>query len=386
MGRKGTGVEVRATSIRLTFRLDDRICRETIRVNGEPIRPTPANISYANKIAAEIKEKIRHGVFSMTEYFPASASGGVTTVEEQLDVWLRSRRVELSTMLSYQSGARFWVKAFGDKPLRKLRTSHIMMVLAARTDLSGQTVNNYVSVLREALKLAVIDRLIETNPADQVKSAKHQKEPPDPFTIDEADRIIGYLAEKHPGQIHNMVEFWFWTGLRTSELLGLRWQNVDLAAGEFQVSEAVVCGVHKERTKTSKARIVKLNSRAAAALHRQREHTQMAGEHVFIDPTCGEPWMNERTFRFRFWKPVLKLLGIRYRRPYTARHTYATAMLMAGMTPAFCARQLGHSVEMFLTTYTRWLDGAQDDIEMARLEARSGLAVGTKRDSSQILP
>ncbi|WP_025101829.1 hypothetical protein [Burkholderia sp. A1] len=45
------------------------------------------------------------------------------------------------------------------------------------------------------------------------------------------------------------------------------------------------------------------------------------------------------------------------------RHGYATAMLMAGMMPAFCAKQLGHSVEMFLTTYSKWIDGSQKDIE-----------------------
>ncbi|WP_367873062.1 hypothetical protein [Trinickia violacea] len=51
------------------------------------------------------------------------------------------------------------------------------------------------------------------------------------------------------------------------------------------------------------------------------------------------------------------------------RHSYATAMLMAGMTPAFCAKQLGHSVEMFLTTYSKWIDGEQNEMEMARLES-----------------
>ncbi len=50
------------------------------------------------------------------------------------------------------------------------------------------------------------------------------------------------------------------------------------------------------------------------------------------------------------------------------RHSYATSMLMAGMTPAFCARQLGHTVEMFLRTYAKWIDGSQNDLEMARLE------------------
>jgi integrase len=66
---------------------------------------------------------------------------------------------------------------------------------------------------------------------------------------------------------------------------------------------------------------------------------------------------------------MLKRLGIRYRRPYNMRHSYATAMLMAGMTPAFCAKQLGHSVEVFLTTYSRWIDGSQNDLEMGRLES-----------------
>jgi integrase len=50
------------------------------------------------------------------------------------------------------------------------------------------------------------------------------------------------------------------------------------------------------------------------------------------------------------------------------RHTYATIMLMAGMNHSFCAKQLGHSVEMFQRTYSKWIDGLQDDAEMARLE------------------
>jgi integrase len=44
-------------------------------------------------------------------------------------------------------------------------------------------------------------------------------------------------------------------------------------------------------------------------------------------------------------------------------------MLMAGMTPAFCAKQLGHSIEMFLSTYSKWPDGNQNDLEMSRLES-----------------
>lgn len=60
------------------------------------------------------------------------------------------------------------------------------------------------------------------------------------------------------------------------------------------------------------------------------------------------------------------------------RHSYATAMLMAGMAPAFCARQLGHSTEIFLSTYAKWVDNHRDDAEMARLESTLAVPQKTK--------
>ncbi len=74
-------------------------------------------------------------------------------------------------------------------------------------------------------------------------------------------------------------------------------------------------------------------------MQRQRSLTQAAGVEVFQDPRYGTPWVDKRAFRRSYWTPALKVLGIRDRRPYNMRHTYATAMLMAGMTPALCARE-----------------------------------------------
>jgi integrase len=61
-------------------------------------------------------------------------------------------------------------------------------------------------------------------------------------------------------------------------------------------------------------------------------------------------------------------LGIRYRPPYNVRHTYATVCLMAGMRPAFIAQQLGHSVQMLLTTYAHWMNSKGDWAEMDKLQ------------------
>ena len=120
---------------------------------------------------------------------------------------------------------------------------------------------------------------------------------------------------------------------------------------EFHVHRAIVQGVEKATTKTNTARMVLLNSRAMAAVMRQRSLTQLAGDFVFVDPRYGTPWLDERAFRCSYWTPTLTALCLRYRKPYNTRHSYATMMLMAGMTPAFCGAQLGHSVGMLLSTY-----------------------------------
>ncbi|WP_408147974.1 hypothetical protein [Caballeronia glebae] len=54
-------------------------------------------------------------------------------------------------------------------------------------------------------------------------------------------------------------------------------------------------------------------------------------------------------------------------------------MLMAGMTSAFCARQLDHTAEMFLRTYAKWIDGSQDDLKTARLDNARTLAEASPR-------
>ncbi|MGD7150446.1 tyrosine-type recombinase/integrase [Ralstonia pseudosolanacearum] len=377
MGRRGSGVEVRATSIRLSFSIDGKPQRHTLMLNGKPLPPTPANVKYAHRIAIEIRDRIRHGSFSLSEYFPAAGGTSTTTVKAWLETWLATQRVEDSTRSGYSAAIRFWEGGacdekrtpMGTLALRALRLSHVLTVIAQRPDLSGKTINNYVSVLRDGLSLAVTEKLITSNPAEDVPRAKHQSPLPDPFSREEAELLVEHAARQLPMQVYHMIEFWFWSGLRTSELLGLEWASVDLATGTIVVANAYVAGKQKQTTKTAVARTVRLNSRSMAALQRQRAQTETRNARVFHDPRYDLPWHDEDAFRRTYWAPMLRQLGIRYRRPYNMRHSYATIMLMAGMTPAFCAKQLGHSVEMFLKRYTKWIDGDQDAREMARLEA-----------------
>ena len=373
MGGKN-GLEVRPSSMRVKFTLDGVRHAETLMLNGEPMKPTPANLKYAARLAVEIKSRIAHGTFSLVEYFPASGAGaGQIKVASQLDAWLGTQRIEASTRAGYESAIKFWKGYIGDKALRALKRSEIMTAIASRPDLSGKTLNNYTDVLHAALDLSVLDGLLSVSPAKDMPRSKYTKPAPDPFTLAERDLIVEHMRKAYPEPIGNMVEFWFATGLRTSELVGLRWGSVDLRQSTMRIHEATVRGIEKATTKTGVERTVRLDS-AMAALLRQKAHTFLAGDHVFLDPRYSTPWTDERAFRRSHWTPTLKRLGIRYRRPYNARHTRATEMLMAGMNPAFAAAQLGHSVEIFLGTYSKWLPGAADDIEMAKLTAKPSLS------------
>jgi len=103
---------------------------------------------------------------------------------------------------------------------------------------------------------------------------------------------------------------------------------------------------------------------------RKREEDNSAD--VFQNPLTGLPWHDERSQRDTYWRPTLKRLGIRWRRAYNTRHTFATVALMAGVPPAYISNQIGNSVKMLLEKYARWIPGGDNGNAKAMLEAAMG--------------
>ena len=163
MGGSG-GVEIRGNSIRIKYTQDGFTSKHTLLVNGNPMPPTPANIKYALRFAGEIRDRIRHVAFSVSEYFPSAGTTGVAvTMSQQLDTWLAAQRIEASTRAGDESAGKFWKSEIGDKPLRAIKHSDVLTALAKHLTLSGKTVNNYVSVLRQSVQLAVLDKILPAN-------------------------------------------------------------------------------------------------------------------------------------------------------------------------------------------------------------------------------
>jgi integrase len=107
-------------------------------------------------------------------------------------------------------------------------------------------------------------------------------------------------------------------------------------------------------------------------LQRQKVHSFMRGAEspIFINPVTNTPWPDVQDQRKLYFHPALRALGIRSRDAYQTRHTYATTALMAGVNPAYIARQLGHkNPTMLFKHYGKWIDGADGGFEAAKLNA-----------------
>ncbi len=69
----------------------------------------------------------------------------------------------------------------------------------------------------------------------------------------------------------------------------------------------------------------------------------------------GGPYLDTDVF-LAAWKEAHTALGIRYREPYVCRHTKAAELLSTGVHYADAAKYMGHTVEMFLRTYSEWIE------------------------------
>lgn len=120
-----------------------------------------------------------------------------------------------------------------------------------------------------------------------------------------------------------------------------------------------------------------LNSRAMNALQRARE---IADERLvqkrrvkkgspYVFPPSGESeYICRASQTSDQFSKALTALKMHARPQSTCRHTYATMCIMAGMAPAFIAGQLGHSIQVLLTTYAKWLSSTNDWTEVGKLE------------------
>ena len=377
------GVEFIGKSIRIRFTWNKKRCCETL-----PFPQTTKGIAAAESLRSQVKQLDRLSALTTEKYielFPTTRSGAVSKMPIFFDYaqeWLNSLQIVESTRKNYRSTMQnYWIQHLAHLPIDAISPVLMRKIVNGIEWTSPVRRKNAVRLVTSLFNQAVSDELIQRNPARSIPATRVVKRELDPFSRAEADAVIAKLYEETSGlqAIYAcFFEFSFYTGMRPGEAMALRWSEVDTRNRTARVCRIRLYGKIQERTKTKTSREVLLNDQALQALEKARPLTAARSDYVFAPEGSGdksELYVRSETGPKRYWLLALRKLGMRHRRMYDTRHTYATMCLMAGMNPAFIASQLGHSVQILLSTYARWISSPNDWSELEKLDM---LQNGTK--------
>lgn len=293
------------------------------------------------------------------------------TFGEFAQAWLNSRDIVDGTRDNYKSVMnRFWMPALAAKRIDSINSADIRRLVAAIEWESPGVRRNAMDKLSSILHTAMTDGHISRNPCLSIPRAKLPKRAVDPFERNEAEQIIADLYENLTGPTRIYAayfEFAFFTGMRPGEIRAMKWSEINEEKRRAHVCRVIVKGELHERIKTKTVRDVLLNDRAMNAIGVARSLAKDGAEFVFAPADASSEWIRSDSTPKKYFFASLARLKIRRRRQYDCRHTYATMCLMASMNTAFIANQLGHSVQMLLSTYAKWINSTSDWAELSKL-------------------
>lgn len=320
---------------------------------------------------------------ALTAFAEAQNTGAWTddhnqTVAEFLDDWL-AKKISNGLRPTTARGYRQHIDAYitpviGRLRLREVRPPHIDEVLTAvaQPRATGRTpgpatVRRVHATLRSAFASAKRQRSIPYNPAVDVDLPKATRPTIRPWEADELGRFLDHAAGDPLGALYEVAAF---TGLRRGELLGLRWQDVDLDRSRLTVRQQIVQVGHAThigpvKTPSGQDRVVDLDQATVGALlsHRLRQDQQRSllaeawtdSGHVFTKDD-GTP-LHPETVTKRF-RELSNQAGLRPVRLHDLRHGQASLMLAAGVPMAVVSKRLGHSsLSITSDTYSHLLEG-----------------------------
>lgn len=328
------------------------------------LQPTPAHLKEASAIRAKRIQEMRYAhEFGLPEQDPRKAQclTFADVADQLLDVLQQNDAVTFSTWQSYRSILKtHWLPVLRDIPIAAIDYGLLSDIFARSNGLSKKTRKNILVPLSRVFEFAQVElRCIPSDPSSNLKIRPGQKPPIDPFTIEEQEAILAAMPDR--SKLFYLVAFD--TGMRApSEILALKWSDFD--GGSLSVSKGRVSCRETRSTKTNKARVVQLTRRVIAALN--MEKLKSNSEWIFAHAN-GSPMLKDLKQRTD-WNDTLSYLGIRWRRPYTCRHTRASLGLKANVPPRWLAQQLGHSIIVFETTYAKWINEESDKRYVSMME------------------
>jgi integrase len=330
----------------------------------------------ADKLSKAVSDRVGGLVFD----------GDHETLEAYLRRWIDEvlcGTVKQSTFENYTYIARLHIiPELGRVRLKALKSRDVRRLYREKLEagLSPRTVQIIHTVLRKALQQAVRDDVLPRNVCDAVTAPRQTKKEMQPLTPEQAKRL---LENVHEDRLRALYILAVTAGLREGELLGLRWEDVDLERKLLQIRRQLTRtrdGLSFTAPKRGKARVVRLTDLAIAALkaHReaQNEERAKAGSlweetSLVFTSTIGTP-VDVGNLTYRSFRPLLKRTDLPRIRFHDLRHTCATLLLSKGTHPKIVQEMLGHAnISMTMDTYSHVLPDMQEKAVSAMDDALS---------------
>jgi integrase len=294
---------------------------------------------------------------------------------EYLARWLADSvrdTVRPTTFERYEQIVRIHIRpVLGMVKLKNLTSAHVRGLYREKLDagLSPRSVQYVHVTLHKALKQAIADGLIPRNATEAVKPPQVRREEMRPLTAEQV-RILFDAAKGD--RLEALYVLAVTTGLRQGELLGLKWDDIDLEGGTLQVRLTLTTAkggpvLSAPKTKSSR-RTVRLSQMALEALTShlddQLGEIDRAGglwreNGLIFASESGEPLSRQHVTAHHF-KPLLKRAGLPEIRFHDLRHTCATLLLSKNVNPKVVSEMLGHaSIAITLDTYSHVLPTMQ---------------------------
>lgn len=300
-----------------------------------------------NTIIPEIQYKLIQGTF-----FADKPS--IPTVGEYAEVSfeMHSHHRKDSTKKDYEISLRLHINPhFGDKRIDSIKPSDLALWQNKLLEkLSPRRVRNIRAVLNTILHDAQRDAIIDKNPMSMVQIPKIEKVDVKPFTLDEMKLIIASASEG----IQSFVALGFFTGMRSGEMIGLRWEDIDFKRREISIKRTLKMGkVSTPKTKSS-IRTIDIIEPLMPYLREQFERTGQYDSYVFLNSELSH-YYDIKRIRNTHWKNLLNVAGLEYRTIYQMRHTFATVMIEHGEDIIWVSHMLGHTdTAMTLQMYAKY--------------------------------
>ena len=297
-----------------------------------------------------------------------------------LDLYLRPS-IKQSTYLSYESYIRVHlVPALGNIYLKDLDPRTLQKFYNYKFEvekLSPKTIANLNLFLHRALAFAVSEGLINSNPAASLNLPRGPKPAISVLTRDEQNKLI---IASYQHRFGVFIRFTLFTGVRIGELLGLRWEDVDVAGRVVYIrrtlsrlnkmkrpvnpdentTEIVIQTPKSDNSARSIPLLPQVLDDLQAWRALQMSEKEQAGD-AYVDsgmivtnPLGG--YVEPRTFKDSY-NNILALAGLPHFTFHALRHTFATRAMEQKMDAKTLSVILGHSSVAFTAdTYTHVLD------------------------------